>query len=181
MALPRVVSKRVAVAAVTAVLGTQGAVFLSQEGYSDLIESEALVLEVYRDSAGIPTVCIGDTDPKLIAEAQGGSLTPERCSQALVERVERDFARPVSECTRSWSSLGQETRDAIIEFSYNVGVNAYCKNSPRKYIDAYGVRGCDRMELYNKITVNGKLQESRGLTRRRAREAEKCRSGFEEV
>ena len=169
---------RKAAALVTALAVTQGHTvghtMLSDEGYASLASSEAIVLTPYEDIAGIKTVCAGETEG--IEDRQ---YTPQECFDLLIARVERDFAEPAARCTAVWDTLHQKTKDALIEFAYNLGAPTYCKSSIRKRLDAgRGIAACERILLYNKARINGKLQEVKGLTDRRIREAHKCREGF---
>lgn len=170
------VAKRHALSVLMSAVAVAGQTELSAAGYADLLESEALVLTPYYDSAGVLTTCYGETEGIEMRD-----YTPEECSQMLVRRVEGDFVPQILACTRAevWYSLGQPTRDATIEFAYNVGSGAYCRGSvSKRFNTGRGEAACERMLLYNKIRKNGKLVPSKGLTNRRNREAAKCRSGF---
>ena len=171
----KLVARHTVAAAIAASIGA-GSTQLSLDGYLSLAQSEGLVLTPYYDTAGVLTVCYGETQNIELRE-----YTVEECTDMLVRRVEGDFVPAILNCTRAdvWYSLRKNTKDAVIEFSYNVGTGAYCRGSVSKRLNA-GRReaACDRMELYNKIRVNGKLVPSKGLTNRRTYEANLCRRGF---
>ena len=170
---------KAAAAVVAGFVSTHGHTAISVDAYRDLAASEALVTTPYYDVAGVLTVCIGETKGVEMRE-----YTPDECSAMLVKRVEGYFVPAIRRCTRRdvWDSLHQETIDALVETSYNIGVGAYCRSSIRKRLDAgRGAAACDRILLYNKATVNGALKPIEGLTKRRQREADKCRRGFESI
>lgn len=172
----RFFGQQAAALAIAAAAGYGGNTALSPAGYGDLAKSEALVLTPYYDSVGVKTVCYGETKG-----VEDRLYTAEECGEMLVRRVENDFVPGILRCTepRVWRSLGQKTKDAIIEFSWNVGIGGYCSSSVRKRLNAgYGAAACDRMLLWNKGRVNGKLRPLDGLTIRRKREAKKCHEGF---
>ena len=170
------VAHRHATAIVVAAVSSIGTTELSIAGYEDLVESEALVLTPYYDQAGVLTVCYGETN-----NIENRVYTEDECVRMLVDRVENDFVPAILYCTRAdvWYAVGQPTRDAVITFSYNVGVGAYCRGSVSKRLNTgRGAAACERMLLYNKIRINGKLTPNKGLTNRRNKEAARCRSGF---
>ena len=175
MAIIRVASRH-ATAAVVSAVAAHGATSLSTDGYKDLLDAEAMVSTPYVDVAGVRTVCVGET-----YKVEDRVYHPAECAAKLVKRVETVFVPEIRACTRAdvWAGLGQETKDSIIEFVYNVGAPTYCRSSIRKRLNAgRGVEACDRILLYNKARVRGKLVPVKGLTNRRQREAAKCRSGF---
>ena len=151
---------------------------LSIDGYMELAASEAMSTTPYYDGAGVLTVCFGETKGVQLRE-----YAPEECAAMLVKRIETHFGPRTRSCTPPvvWDSLSQTTRDALISFSYNIGVGGYCGSSARKRLTAgQGIRACERILPWNKIRVNGALQPDKGLTNRRNREAGKCRDGFQQ-
>lgn len=173
--IKRVATRHATAIVISAVMGI-GHTELSASGYEDLVESEALVLTPYLDSGGVLTVCYGETQ-----NIENRTYTPNECADMLINRVEGDFVPLILNCTRAdvWYSLGQPTRDSVIEFTYNVGGGNYCRGSVSKRLNAgRGIAACERMLLYNKIRINGKLTPSKGLTNRRNRETKKCKFGF---
>ena len=67
--------------------------------------------------------------------------------------------------------MSDNTRIAMLSFTYNVGGGALCKSSVARKINAGDLRGgCDALLLYNR--ANG--VPLRGLTNRRVAERELC-------
>ena len=178
MSVTRFVGRQAAALACAACIG-HGHTTISAQAYGDLGASEGLRLEPYTDIAGVRTVCYGETQ-----DVEERLYTVDECGELLVLRVEQDFVPRIVACTddRIWDGLGQETKDALVEFSWNVGTGAYCRGSVAKRLNAgRGVEACERILLYNKARINGKLKPVDGLTKRREREAAKCRAGFDAV
>jgi len=178
MSVTRFVGRQAGAIALAAAVGS-GHTVLSADGYRDLGISEGFVLEPYTDIAGVRTVCAGETQG-----IENRTYTVDECGELLVRRVEEDFVPRIVACTddRIWDGLGQETKDALVEFSWNVGTGAYCRGSVAKRLNAgRGVEACERILLYDKARINGKLKPVDGLTKRREREAAKCRAGFDAV
>ena len=169
------VARRYAVAAViTAAAGTGNAAW--NDLYVDILEDEGMVLKPYVDTAGIETVCVGDT----IIEMK--EYTAIECSEHFIYRVNQVRGQ-VERCTYDsvWGRVPQPSKEAFVSFTYNVGSGAFCKYSVAKNINrGEPLRACGRMRLYNKARdpQTGKLKISRGLMNRREREAAKCEGGF---
>ena len=170
------VSRRLATAAVLSSVSAAGVTEMSPKGYRSLLDSEAMISSPYIDIAGVKTVCVGET-----YRVEDRTYHPSECADRLVKRVEHVFVPEMKRCTRAdvWASLGQDTKDALISFTYNLGSTTYCKSSIRKRLNAgRGVEACERLLLYNKARVNGRLRPVEGLTNRRQHEFEGCRRGF---
>lgn len=151
-----------------------GKTLMTIRGYQRLAKHEGMDTTPYRDSAGVLTVCFGETKG-----VENREYSAEECAAMLVLRVEKWFAPETRACTRLWKNLDSETTDALISFSYNTGISAYCGSSVSKRLNkGYGSAACDRMLLWNKIRVNGSLRPLEGLTNRRTDESEWCRNGF---
>lgn len=166
-----IVARRHAVAAVLAAVAAHHTpTELSTTGYEDLLHSEGMTLTPYYDVSGIRTVCIGETHA-----IEERTYTTQECGEMAVRRIETQFVPPVRRCTKVWSQLGQETKDSIIEFAYNLGPGTYCRSSIVKRLNSgRGIEACDRFEPYS----YSRGVWYRGLNERRKREAAKCRRGF---
>ena len=171
------VPARIATAAVLASVASYGTqTELSPQGYKNLLDSEAMISSPYIDIAGVRTFCIGET-----YQVEDRVYHPSECADKLVKRVERVFVPEMKRCTLPtvWNNLGQPTKDALISFTYNLGSTTYCKSSiARRLNEGRGIEACERLLLYNKARVNGKLRVVKGLANRRAEEAADCRRGF---
>lgn len=134
---------------------------------------EGLETKAYRDIVGVWTVCYGETR----GVRPGQSYTPAQCKTMLADRV-AEFDRNIQRCLPG--GLPDPTRASFVSLAYNIGEPAFCKSSISRKALQGDLRGaCDSILLYNKARVNGKLQEVRGLTRRRNAERDLCLSGLQ--
>lgn len=126
--------------------------------------------EAYRDPAGVPTVCWGDT----------GNVTPGmRLDRAECERrLEAQalvHAEPVLRCTPGLA----HKRDQLVaaaSLAYNIGGAAYCRSTVARRFNAGDERGaCDAFLIWNR--AGGRVM--RGLVNRRRFERELCLRGVE--
>jgi lysozyme len=133
---------------------------------------EGRSLVAYRDIAGIPTICDGETR----GVKMGDRATPAECD-AMTEAAVAEFERAIRPCLPR--SLPTETRAAFVVTAYNIGASAFCGSSMSRRALAGDLRGaCDALMLWNKARVNGQLQVVRGLTNRRAAERALCLRGL---
>lgn len=132
---------------------------------------EGRSLVAYRDIAGIPTICDGETR----GVKMGDRATPAECD-AMTEEAVAEFEAAIRPCLPR--SLPTETRAAFVVTAYNIGADAFCKSSMARRASAGDLRGaCDALLMWNKAKVNGKLQPVRGLTSRRTAERALCLRG----
>ena len=136
-----------------------------------LLASEGLRLTAYRDTVGIPTICVGETR----GVKMGQTHTREECMVKL-ERAIVEFDGALGKCIQA--SVPEETRSAIIQWAYNVGTGSACSSTlVRKLNSGDLVGACNELPRWNKETINGKKVASKGLTLRREREKALCLSG----
>jgi GH24 family phage-related lysozyme (muramidase) len=115
-------------------LGPLGAIVGSLAAASLFVsipEDEGTRFTAYKDIAGIPTICQGDTKDVILGMIE----TPEGCRQRL-ERQLVAHAKGVMACTPRLAEPGRDyVRAAAVSLGYNIGVGAYCKSSIDKYFD----------------------------------------------
>lgn len=142
--------------------------------FATIPEDEGYKLAAYRDVAGIPTICFGDTKNVRM----GMRETPEGCMRRLEAQL-LAHAEPVMKCTPRLNEPGRDlVRAAAVSLAYNIGVGAYCRSTVDKRFDAANWRGgCDAFLMWNKARVGGVLKPVRGLTLRRQRERAICLQG----
>lgn len=128
---------------------------------------EGLRQFAYYDPVGIPTACFGET--KNIR--MGMKFSRAECDRMLVDSlIEHDDG--MMRCTTV--PLADETRAALLSFTYNVGVGAYCKSTLVRKLNAGDVKGaCDQLLRWDRAS-GVRLP---GLTKRRAAERELCLKG----
>ena len=152
-----------------------------------LIAHEKIVNKPYIDSAGVRTVCIGETQG-----IEDREYSDTECILMAAQRLAKDFEAPVRAC----SPYDEQTllmQHAILSFVYNVGTNAYCHSSVAKYLRKGDIhKACDSFLLWNKHRIfnhttgdyerdeNGKIKfvVSPGLDKRRKAERKLCLSGL---
>ena len=136
----------------------------SEAGIQLIKDFEGLELESYQDIAGVWTIGYGHTET-----AGPNQKISEREAEALLRRDLKPRERAVDQLTNV--PINQNEFDALVSFVYNVGIDAYRRSTARRLLNR-GDRGgaADALTWWNKATINGVLQEVRGLTRRRAAE-----------
>ncbi len=136
----------------------------------DLIKSfEGLRLKPYRCASGIATIGWGHTGPDADALlATGGAITPERAEEFLLSDLER-FEAGVSRLINVPLTQGQF--DALVSFSFNVGLGALESSTLRKRIlkgESINLVLREELPRWNK----GDKGPLEGLTRRRNAEVQ---------
>lgn len=146
---------------------------ISLKGINFIKKEEACRLNSYQDSAGIWTIGWGSTmyeSGKRVGKDE--TITQLQADNLLKWEVKNKTAA-LNGYLKS-VALNQNQYDALVSFAYNVGVGGFASSTLLKVIkkspcDPY-IRDCFMM--WNKITVNGKKIEAKGLTARRKREAD---------
>jgi len=125
---------------------------------------EGTVLKTYKDMGGVLTYCTGATE-----DAQWGkTYTKEECRAQLDYDLAR-HAEGMLKCTKVPLTEGQKI--AFTDFTFNVGVSAYCSSTVARKANQGDVKGsCDALLMWDK--VNGK--PVKGLTNRRQEERKIC-------
>lgn len=139
---------------------------VSDEGLALIKQFEGFRPYPYKDVAGLDTIGFGH----LIKP--GEKIPVPLLGQAAHELLVRDTEEAQTGVNRYTSiPLKQGQFDALVSFTFNLGVGAYKGSSVRDrvnrelHIDVPG-----RMLLWNKARVDGKLKPVPGLTRRRIAE-----------
>lgn len=133
---------------------------------------EGRSLVAYRDIAGIPTICDGETR----GVKMGDTATPAECD-AMTEEAVAEFEAAIRPCLPR--SLPLEVRAAFVVTAYNIGPDAFCNSTMARRASAGDLRGaCDALLMWNKARVDGRLQVVRGLTNRRTAERALCLRGL---
>ena len=136
---------------------------------------EGLETTPYTDLVGVRTVCYGET-----VGVEEREYTESECLVRLANRVAKDYEAPIKRCTSTWNELPLEAQSAAISLSYNIGTGAFCKSSVHRYFEKREFRiGCEKIKLWDKGRVNGRLKKIKGLTNRRNAEAALCLEGVE--
>lgn len=141
---------------------------LQQRGL-DLIKSfEGLFLDAYYCPAGVLTIGYGHTGKDV---SPGQHITEDQ-AKALLARDLEDVERGVRARLRRAPNENQLA--ACVSLAFNIGLGGFGKSSVARLHDAGDFAGAARaFLLWNKATSSdGRLRELKGLTRRRAAEAD---------
>lgn len=131
---------------------------------------------VYRDIAGMPTVCDGVTGPDVIP---GKTYTDAECDALLLKQVEAHTAG-VLDCLDPDPPPAMAV--GLADFGYNVGVNAFCASTAaRKYNAGDRIGACAEISRWTWVRHDGHKVDCRtagnlcpGLVTRRDRERAMC-------
>lgn len=139
---------------------------ISQNGINFIKSFEGLRLRAYDDGVGVITIGYGTTRyPNGHKVQLGDTCTEKQAEQYLANDLVK-FEKAVNELVKV--PVNQNQYDALVSFTYNVGVGALSTSTVLKLLNAGDYTGCAKAMLsWNKGRVGGKLVEIGGLTRRR--------------
>lgn len=130
---------------------------------------EGLRTKPYRDPAGIPTVCFGETQVAM------QKYTKQQCVSMLTERQVNDYAPAVLKCVPGLAAH-TEIFAASADAAYNAGVGAFCRSPmAAMFKSGHWRAGCQAFRNW-RVTANGKRLA--GLVRRREAERTLCLDGL---
>lgn len=140
----------------------------SQYGLHFLEQQEGRVLHVYRDIAGIPTCGVGHVvlpEDNLVV---GEPITPAQCDAFLAHDVGKAEAA-INANVRV--PIGQNAFDALVSFTFNIGVGGFISSSVLKDLNAGNLDNLKHaFELWDKDVQNGHLVVDQALLTRRDNE-----------
>lgn len=160
--LAAVIGATAAAGAITFTISYEG---VSTTPYSDKI------------AGGVSTVCAGDT------VAVQRKYTYAECIDMLDARMAQ-FAAPVRAATPGFDSLSDGQKIAAIDFTYNVGVNAYKSSSVRRLLGMKSFpAACDAFLKWKfaggrDCSLSANSSFCGGIWRRRVAERNACMKGF---
>lgn len=149
---------------------TAGSLALGGAGYGLITHFEGKENTAYRDVVGVPTICYGHTK----GVKMGTRASDAECTQMLTEDV-TDFGRGLSKSVKV--PVSQQQYDALLSFSYNVGLGNLNKSTLLRKLNAKDYCGAAK-EFPKWKYAGGK--PLRGLERRRLAEQELFISGTKE-
>jgi lysozyme len=147
---------------------------LSEHGIAIIKKFEGLRLKAYRDVAGVWTIGYGSTlyhDGKAVRP--GDKLVEETQADALFHNTLKWYIDAVNQQVNV--SLNQNQFDALVSFTYNLGIGALQKSTLLRKLNASDyLAAADQFLLWNKITDphSGKKVICNTLTVRRKQERE---------
>lgn len=136
-------------------------------------EFEGFRDKAYQDSAGIWTIGYGTIKyPNGNSVKKGDVITKGDAFECLQHEVEQK-SKAVSTLT-SGVLLSQNQYDALVSFTYNIGVGGFKGSTLLKKlkVNPYDPSIENEFLKWNKVRKNGELIPLDGLTNRRRREAE---------
>lgn len=101
---------------------------ISEQGLALLIEREAARTHAYQDSVGVWTIGVGHTGPEVHAALVWNE---DQIQEALAKDLER-FEAAVNSATHAFE---QHQFDALVSFSFNVGVGAFKSSTMLRLIN----------------------------------------------
>jgi lysozyme len=101
----------------------------SQQGIDLLAEREGMRTRAYLDSVGVPTIGIGHTGPDVYL----GLVWPEETCKAVFARDLAKYEDAVNESLEV--EVTQCQFDALVSFTYNVGIYAEAHSTMLRYIN----------------------------------------------
>jgi len=120
--------------------------------------------DAYQDVKGVYTIGFGQAD----GTKKGDKTDPVRALVKLEESLD-EHAKGMVQCIHVPVSQGEY--DAYLDFSYNVGVSAFCHSTLNKKLNSGDYDGACK-ELLKWDKADGKVVF--GLSKRRQEEYEKC-------
>lgn len=135
-------------------------------GIKLITDFEGLRLESYQDEKGVWTIGYGTI------WLNGSPVTRlmKINTYVAIALLEGDCSDRLRFLEGIVPNLNQNQVDALVSLSYNIGKQGFTNSTLRKVINARQPVFEDLFTRWNKITINGKLVESNGLTRRRKAE-----------
>ena len=145
---------------------------LSDKGIRFLRQAEGVRSDVYKDSAGLPTIGVGHlltqselSSGKIIIDGEpvkyGEGLSNHHIDELLKQDVDR-FEKAIAEYVKV--PLYQNQFDALVSFSFNVGVGAFKNSTLLKVLNA---RDYDKVPEQLKRWVYSSRKKVQGLVNRR--------------
>lgn len=142
----------------------------SDAGLAFIAQEEGTVLHVYKDISGYDTIGIGHL---LSAEEKASGVFAKGITrQQAIDLLAHDIIRyeaAVNKCVNV--PMTQNQFDALVSFTYNLGVGAIAGSGLLAKFNAGDVNGAaDEFLKWCKARVNGELVTVQGLLNRRKRE-----------
>jgi lysozyme len=139
----------------------------SELGRQLIIRHEGLKLELYTCPAGKPTIGVGHV---VLPNENLTVITKEQAMDILAKDLAK-FEAGVKKLVNV--PLTQHQFDALVSFSFNVGLGALGESTALKRVNAGKHAEVPAgLAMWNKATVKGVLTELPGLTKRRKDEGE---------
>lgn len=142
---------------------------ISPNGIKFIQSFEGFSSKAYDDGVGVWTIGWGTTRYESGTKVKrGDSITVERAVELFMHDLS-GFEVAVRKYVKV--TLSQNQYDALVSFTYNVGIGALQGSTLLKKLNSGDYSGAaDGLISWNKGRINGVLKELKGLTRRRQAE-----------
>lgn len=135
----------------------------SQKGIDLIKQFEGVVLKVYKDAVGLPTIGYGH----LIKKGEVFTTITQQQAEELLAKDLKQFEEGISTSVKV--ALTQNQFDALVSFTFNLGIGNLNSSTLLKKLNVGDIQGAaDQFPRWNK--AGGKTLA--GLTRRRLAEKE---------
>jgi len=150
--------------------------FFSRKKIMSNIESiikkfEGLLLKAYQDQKGIWTIGYGSIyNPDEKRPVRQNDVISEETALRWLKKEISEKQKEINKLIKV--PVNQNQLDSITSLAYNIGTNALKKSTLLKLLNSGADKNlvANQFLRWNKINVNGKLVESKGLTNRRTLE-----------
>lgn len=142
---------------------------VSEAGVEFIKSWEGFEARAYRDVAGVWTIGYGHTEGFRDGRFNADSVISESAAKALLceDLAPREEAVSDAVCV----TLARHEFDALTSLVYNIGVNGFRGSTVLRRLNAGDRNGAgDAFLMWNKARIDGRLQVSPGLARRRKAE-----------
>lgn len=139
----------------------------SQNGYNIIKKFEGCKLSAYLDSVGVPTIGYGNTFYQTGQKVRLGDRINQSMADALLQITVDRFAEKVYQMLKV--AINQNQFDALISFSYNVGLENLAQSTLLKRVNINPSDPTISYEFGKWNKAGGKILK--GLTIRRDQES----------
>ena len=108
---------------------------ISENGLEFIKKKEAFRANPYYDSVGVATIGYGATKYPNGQKVKitDPAITEKYASQMLLDMIEQEYQKPVQNLVTS--NINQNQFDALVSFTYNVGVGAFSQSTLLKKVN----------------------------------------------
>lgn len=106
---------------------------LDKKGREHLIQEEGLKLKAYKDTVGIWTIGVGNTYYEDGSKVKQGDVITKERADSLLSIVSKQFEDNINKVVTV--PLNQNQFNALVSFSYNIGIGAFNKSTLLKLLN----------------------------------------------
>lgn len=106
---------------------------LDTKGKQHLIQEEGLRLKAYKDTVGVWTIGVGNTYYEDGSKVKQGDVITKERAESLLNVVVKQFEDNINKVVTV--PLNQNQFNALVSFSYNIGIGAFNKSTLLKLLN----------------------------------------------